>query len=114
MQLFITHRNFVFHGYVHRRGEEAMLPKAAVLANDLGNFESEKDGALPVRAQHCSCHPRKPRGRSWGGRETGASGNDGGWGRGRGEKEKGRKEPLGTNRVKTVQPPPLRHDADRA
>ena len=26
----------------------------------------------------------------------------------------GRKEPLGTNRVKAVQPPPLRHDADRA
>ena len=84
MQLFITHRNFV-----HRRGEEAMLPKAAVLGNDLGNFESEKDEALPVRAQHCSCHPRKPRGRSWGGRETGASGNDGGGGgekRRRGEK----------------------------
>ena len=47
---------------------------------------------------------------------VGASGNVGGGGEGggRGEKEKGRKEPLGTNRVKAVQPPPLRYDADGA
>ena len=35
-------------------------------------------------------------------------------GEGAGRKGEGRKEPLGTNRVMAVQPPPLRHDAYRA
>ena len=47
-----------------------------------------------------STHPRRPRGRSWGGRAIGASGNDGGGG-GEGKKEKARKEPLGTNPVQS-------------
>ena len=48
-------------------------------------------------------HPRKPRGRSWGGREPGASGNDGGGGRGEGA---GRKELFSPLLYFSPPPPP--------
>ena len=49
-----------------------------------------------------------------GGREIGASGNDGGGGRGGEKWRRGEKSPWEQTLFRAVQPPPLRHDADRA